>query len=109
MDAACPVAATCALDRRGFVMRCFRGPFAGIVLFLLLFAGFVQAQEPGLYEGEVPVASQSEADRLAALPAALAQVVAKVGGASVAHVATDDAASLLQQYRYRRDVENVDG
>lgn len=87
-----------------------RWPLSGIALFFALCASFAaQAQELDLYEGEVPVASQSEADRLAALPAALAQVLAKVGGSGASGAATQDAASLLQQYRYRQDMANVDG
>ncbi len=91
----------------------FRGPLSGIVLFFVVWAGLswsaAQAQELGLYEGEVPVASQSEADRLAALPAALAQVLSKVGGSSAPQAATQDAAGLLQQYRYRQEMATVDG
>lgn len=86
--------------------------FQGLLLGLLLLAGLpAVAQELGLYEGEVLVASQSEADRSAALPAALAQVLVKVGGdAASAGVAEEaDAASLLQQYRYRQDMVRVEG
>lgn len=90
----------------------FRGPFSAILMLLAVWLGWscaAQAQDPGLYEGEVPVASQSEADRLAALPAALAQVLAKVGGASAVRDGAQDAAGLLQQYRYRQEMVNVDG
>ncbi|MEJ1250125.1 DUF2066 domain-containing protein [Denitratimonas tolerans] len=66
------------------------------------------AQVIGPYEGEVAVASQSDADREAALPQALAQVLARAGAAPDAtHGA--DAAGLLQQYRYRQEVVDVDG
>lgn len=73
------------------------------------------AQEPGPYEGEARVASQEEADRLAALPAALAQVFIKRTGD---RGAADDprlAAALAQagawmvQYRYRLDSATVGG
>ncbi|MFA5591162.1 MAG: DUF2066 domain-containing protein [Lysobacteraceae bacterium] len=90
-------------------MRVFPRWLAGV---WLLLAGFpLLAQELALYEGEVAVPSQSESDRNAALPQALAQVLVKVGGdaASAAAAADADAASLLQQYRYRQDMVRVDG
>ena len=91
----------------------FRGALSGATLFFALWAGLwcavAQAQDLDLYEGEVPVASQSEADRAAALPAALAQVLAKVGGASSSEANTQQASGLLQQYRYRQEMVNVDG
>ena len=67
-----------------------------------------QAQAHGPYEGEVEVASQSDADRAAALPQALAQVLAK-SGVSAQSGRDADAARLLQQYRYRQDAQTVDG
>lgn len=91
----------------------FRGPLSGVALFFALWAGLslvaAQAQDLDLYEGEVPVASQTEADRMAALPAALAQVLAKAGGSAAGEASTQQAASLLQQYRYRQEMVNVDG
>ena len=73
-------------------MRVFPRWLAGV---WLLLAGFpLLAQELALYEGEVAVPSQSESDRNAALPQALAQVLVKVGGdAGPAAAATEaDAA-----------------
>ena len=83
---------------------------AGILLQLLFFTGALHAQALGPYEGEVPVASQSDADRLAVLPQALAQVLLKSGGVDAARTLKGaEAANLLQQYRYRQEVVNVDG
>lgn len=89
--------------------------FASTVSRLLLLLALIclpwrqaQAQPVGSYEGEVEVASQSDADRLAALPAALAQVLAKAGAPADVAQGTD-AAALMQQYRYRQDVQVVDG
>lgn len=74
----------------------------GITLFLLVATGS-QAQALGPYEGEVEVASQSEVDRLAALPRALEQVLHKQGSPHAQTAAAEaDAARLLQQYRYRQ-------
>lgn len=90
-------------------MRFFPRWLAAVWLLLVSFP--LLAQELGLYEGEVPVPSQSESDRNAALPQALAQVLVKVGGdAGSAAAATEaDAGALLQQYRYRQDMVRVDG
>jgi hypothetical protein len=74
-------------------------------LWLLLGLGWAQAQTLGAYEGEVAVASQSDADRVAALPQALAQVLQKLGGSASAAQGVE-AAALMQQYRYRQDVVN---
>lgn len=91
-------------------MRSSIRSLAGLLLLLPFFAGVLHAQALGPYEGEVPVASQSDADRLAVLPQALAQVLLKSGGADAARaVQAADAAKLLQQYRYRQEVVNIDG
>lgn len=89
--------------------------FASTVSRLLLLLALIclpwrqaQAQPVGSYEGEVEVASQSDADRLAAQPAALAQVLAKAGAPADVAQGTD-AAALMQQYRYRQEVQMVDG
>ncbi len=76
-----------------------------LTLWLLLGCSWAQAQALGSYEGEVAVASQSDADRAAALPQALAQVLQKLGGSPAAAHGVD-AARLVQQYRYRQDVVN---
>lgn len=76
---------------------------------LLLVPAWSWAQALGPYEGEVAVASQSEADRQAALPAALEQVLLKQGApASLAAAHEVSAANLLQQYRYRQDAIAAD-
>lgn len=79
-------------------------------LFLLGTLG-VSAQEADLYEGEVPVPSQSEAARAAALPSALAAALVRLTGR--ADVAEDPAVApslarapdLLRQFRYRQDLD----
>ncbi len=86
----------------------------GWLIGLTLSAG-LQAQSADPFEGEVAVATQSEADRVAALPAALAAVFVQRTGDQAA--ATDpqltpaltEATTWLQQYRYRQSVANVDG
>lgn len=85
---------------------------AALVMFLsLLAAASAVAQELGPYEGEAAVATQDEADRTAALPAALAQVlVRRTGDASAAAdprlaPVLAQAAQWLQQFRYRQDVD----
>ena len=68
------------------------------------------AQELDLYEGEVVVPSQADAERRAALPRALAQVFVKLTGDAragqdpVLASRLADAGRLLQRYRYRQDV-----
>jgi hypothetical protein len=86
-----------------------------LVAWLLLCTGLASAQDGALYEGEAPVADQSEEQRIAALPRALAQVLVKVtGDAGAANdgafsSAYDGAAGMLQQYRYRQDVDTSSG
>ena len=82
-----------------------------VVFLLVLAVATAGAQTLGPYEGEVPVASQSEADRSAALAQALSQVLRKRGGPAADAISLQevDAAALLQQYRYRQQVVNIDG
>jgi len=76
-----------------------------LIFCIALTAPRVEAADP--YEGEAAVASQSEADRVAALPNALAAVfVGRTGNPASAtdarlQEALPQAASWLQQYRYR--------
>ncbi len=83
-------------------------PLIGLLL-MLVAAPPALAQPVDAYEGEAAVASQSEADRQAALPAALAAVLVKrTGDRSVADdpqlaAALRQAPQLLQQFRYRQD------
>lgn len=85
------------------------------LLALWFCAGGAQAQDDALYEGESMVHSQGEEQRAAALPRALGQVLVKVTGDAAAAAdpafarALGNAASLVQQYRYREDVVNVGG
>ncbi len=92
-------------------MPSFLRSLIAVVFLMLLGTTPSGAQTLGAYEGEVAVASQSEIDRVAALPQALAQVLRKHGGARVGVASLDgaQAEALLQQYRYRQQVVNVDG
>jgi uncharacterized protein len=81
----------------------------GAALVLGLFAMLpAAAQDPGPFEGEVPVASQDIAERNAALPRAMADLLVKLTGDPEA--ATDPAfaealqraPALMQQFRYRQ-------
>lgn len=82
---------------------------------LLMATISAQAQDSALFEGEAPVADQSEAHRRSALPGALAQVLVKVTGDANADTdpafagALAGAAQMMQQYRYRQDVVTADG
>jgi uncharacterized protein len=73
-------------------------------LFALLLAFPLAAQLPGPYEGEAVVASQGDAERNAALPQALQQVLVKLSGDSQVSVgdALAEAPRLLRGYRYRQ-------
>lgn len=85
------------------------------LLFGLLLPMAAPAQDPSLYEGEAPVSDQGEAQRIAALPRALAQVLDKVTGEAGTGArpelaaALSDAPRLMQQYRYRQDVDTRSG
>ncbi|MGA9341985.1 MAG: DUF2066 domain-containing protein [Rhodanobacteraceae bacterium] len=81
------------------------------VLLILLAAALppARALAPASYTGEAPAASQSEADRDAALKAALAGVVEKIAG-DAGIVSRPDVARAIEQapryvlqYQYRRD------
>lgn len=92
----------------------FRLPLQGfrVLIVLLCLQGLaahgVQAQDASLYEGEVPVDSQSAAERAAAASTALAQVLVKVSGdRGAARAADGQGSALMQQYRYRQDVVTV--
>ena len=80
-------------------------------LFCVLCAWFAApAFAAGLYTGEVPVNSQSEADRNEGLKAALAQVFTKVGGDASVLARPDiakavaEASRYVQQYQFTPDV-----
>lgn len=80
----------------------------GLLLSSVLLLGGVSAHaDVDLYAGEVPVANQSEAARVQALPAALKQVLQKLSGlrelpgSSELDSSLNNAASMLVSYRYR--------
>ncbi|HSN00139.1 MAG TPA: DUF2066 domain-containing protein [Rudaea sp.] len=77
---------------------------------LLVMALTAPAHAEGLYTGQVPVNSQSDAERAEALKSALAQVVVKLTGGDNAVLARPDvaqavanAANYVQQYQYAQD------
>ncbi|MBS0569340.1 MAG: DUF2066 domain-containing protein [Proteobacteria bacterium] len=81
---------------------------------LLALAPLAHAQS--LYTGQVPVNSQSDAERGEALKSALAQVVVKLTGGDNAVLARPNvadaianAANYVQQYQYAQEVATVDG
>jgi len=67
------------------------------------------AHAGGLYTAQVPVASQSEADRAEALKAALTQVIARVSGDAAAATRPDVARAIgradryVQQFQYQQE------
>jgi hypothetical protein len=69
----------------------------------------------GPYTGQVPVASQSDADRIEGLKAALSQVVVRVSGDAAAPSRPDVAKAIaqaeryVQQYQYQQDVVSDNG
>jgi uncharacterized protein len=81
----------------------------GALLALGLFIGLpAAAQDPGPFEGEAAVASQDVAERSAALPRAMADLLVKLTGdpdAATDPAFADDlqrAPTLMQQFRYRQ-------
>ena len=83
--------------------------------FLLFAAACVLAHAGALYTAQVPVASQADEERGAALKAAFAQVVVKVSG-DAAIVNKPDVAKAIaaadkyvQQYQYTQDVATENG
>lgn len=72
------------------------------------------AHADSLYTGQVPVNTQSDAERAEALKSALAQVVVKLTGGDNAVLARPDvaqavanAANYVQQYQYAQDVASA--
>lgn len=69
----------------------------------------------GLYSGQVPVASQSEADRGEALKSALSQVLVRVAGNAAVLTRPDvaraigQAGQLVLQYQYAQEVVSENG
>ena len=86
----------------------FRSGVAFVLAMSSLLAAAPRAAEvSGLYEAEVPVSSQEDADRESALGLALRQVLSKVSGRRevgsnpILAVALDTPGRFVQQYRYR--------
>src|SRR6185369_309276 len=85
--------------------------FAGICLFTLaLIMISWPAVAGGLYTGQVPVVSQSDADRAEALKSALGEVVVRVSGDKGVLARPDiakaiaDAERYVQQFSYQQEV-----
>jgi hypothetical protein len=80
-----------------------------------LSAGIARADDLSLYEGSVPVNSQSPAERAKALPRALAQVIGKVSGQRNALASPavrgvlGQAGQIVQDTRYSTDTEIIAG
>lgn len=80
-----------------------------------MFTPLICAQSVDLYEGEAVVAGQGEGERAAALAAAFEDALVRrsgdrsIGEAPEVDAALPQAAEWLQQYRYRQDVETVNG
>ncbi|PIQ36257.1 MAG: hypothetical protein COW59_13510, partial [Lysobacterales bacterium CG17_big_fil_post_rev_8_21_14_2_50_64_11] len=78
-------------------------------------ASLAAAQSVDLYEGEIEVADQSEDARNGGLARILAGVIARIASdpSQAAALAIDGgaaaAASMVQQYRYRQDVDTSSG
>jgi len=88
-----------------------RSRFAGICLCVLaLIVVPWPARAGGLYTGQVPVGSQSDAERAEALKSALGQVVIRVSGDNGALAKADvakavaDAERYVQQFSYQQDI-----
>lgn len=85
------------------------------VLFLLLLLLAPLAQADSLYTGQVPVASQSEADTAAGLSAALGQVLAKLSGDNSVLSRPGVAKAVaqpnryVQQYQFAQDIATDTG
>ena len=86
-----------------------------IIILLYLTAPDVLA-DLDLYTGEIPVSSQGQSDRDAALPDALTQVLQKMSGqrelsaSPVLEEALSNAGRILRSYRYTRvDLTRADG
>jgi len=93
-----------------------RSRFAGICLCTLaLIAVSWSACAGGLYTGQVPVGSQSDAERAEALKSALGQVVIRVSGDSGVLARADvakavaDAERYVQQFSYQQDIVTEGG
>jgi len=98
-----------------FVVRARSAAFA-LGIFLLIAACWAPVlAAAGLYTGTVPVNSQDEAERAAALKTALGQVILRVSGDSAALTqpgvakAVAEAERYVQQFSYQQDVVTEGG
>ncbi len=96
-----------------FLQRTFT-PIAALLAIVLFAPLAARAQAPSTYAGEVPVASQDEAERDRALAPALLQVLVKASGdpgirTEAQETAQANAAGLMRQYSYRQEPDTVDG
>lgn len=88
---------------------------AVLLLALAVACDFAHADDLSLYEGSVPVNSQSPAERARALPGALLQVVAKVSGQRAANAAPamrgllGQAGQIVEDTRYSADSQTIGG
>ena len=82
---------------------------------LILLACFGAVHAGGLYTAQVPVASQSDADRAEALKTALGQILVRVGGDAGVLTRADVVKALgqaeryVQQFQYQQDVVTEGG
>lgn len=87
----------------------------GIIALVAAFWAAGAWAAPGLYTGQVPVGSQSDAERTEALKTALAQVVIRVSGDSGALAKADvakavaDAERYVQQFSYQQEIVTEGG
>lgn len=87
----------------------------GIIALVAAFWSAGAWAAPGLYTGQVPVGSQSDAERTEALKTALAQVVIRVSGDSGALAKADvakavaDAERYVQQFSYQQEIVTEGG
>jgi hypothetical protein len=89
--------------------------FRHLVFLLTLLALTQVAVAGGLYTGEVPVATQADAERTEALKGALAQVIVRLSGDSAALTkpevakAVANAERYVQQYQYAQETVSEGG
>ncbi len=92
------------------MIRCFC-----LLLALSLIPALAKSQAIDLYEGEAPVSSLEDAERMAALPAAMAHMLIRLTGdpdialVPSARALMNDAPQLMQRFRYRQQTVVRDG
>jgi len=114
MDAAAAIGQT-ALPRRQIRMIVPATTFRILVFAAILLGVAPAAPAAGLYTGEVPVASQADAERSEALKAALAQVIVRLSGDATVLTKPEVAKAVagaehyVQQYQYAQDIVTEGG